>query len=271
MRIGFLSDGPSSVLPAAAGIVAAVDDLATQPWLDRLSSAFAQDAPPDVGGPVIWAVLLATVILCVPRRTWRYFGLFTTVVHELGHAFAALISGQRLRSIVLRLDHSGTTTSVSRGGWRPVWSGFWGYPAPGVVGAALVTSGFAGWGSAALGVGALAVAASLVFIRNGAGVLITVVSAGTGAAIVLVAPAGATGYVALVLGLALLVGSIRAFLGLVSVHTRHRERLPTSDAHLLAVATHLPAAVWLLLFACTIGASSLVAWLQLQPILVPGV
>ena len=63
-------------------------------------------------------ILLAAAALSIPNATWRYFGLFSTVVHELGHAFAALMTGRRVTGIRLNFDHSGLTTSFGRPGWR---------------------------------------------------------------------------------------------------------------------------------------------------------
>lgn len=219
---------------------------------------------------VVLIIIAAAAALSLPRASWRYFGLVTTVVHELGHAFAALMSGQRLHSIVLRTDHSGTTRSLSRGRWPAVWSGFWGYPAPAMAGAVLVTCGFAGWGSTAIAGASAVVLASLLFIRNFAGAAITLTTAAFGTGIVLLAPAASTGYVAVVLGLVLLVGSVRALGNLIHLHLRRRSALGTSDAHLLHTATGVPAVFWILLFAAIITASWYAAWLPAAAFAAPG-
>ncbi|XAS69209.1 M50 family metallopeptidase [Micrococcaceae bacterium Sec5.7] len=171
---------------------------------EKIISGFGQAGVPEVSvGELALVVLIATV-LSIPRATWKYFGLMATVTHELGHAFAALMSGQRLGGIKLRLDHSGTTTSFSRGRLPAVWSGFWGYPVPAVTGAALVWSGFNGWGPAAMSVGTLILLAALVFIRNAIGLLIMLAAAIVAAALVLFVPAELTGHVVIILGLAFL-------------------------------------------------------------------
>lgn len=225
---------------------------------------------PDLSPTVLLLILAATAVLSLPRGSWRFLGLLTTVVHELGHAFAALVSGQRLRSIVIRGDHSGTTTTLSRGRWPAVWSGFWGYPMPAVAGAALVACGFAGWGSAAIAGASTVVVASLLFIRNITGAIITLSTAALGAGIVLLAPAESTGYVAVVLGLVLLVGSVRALGNLIHLHVRRRAALRTSDAHLLHRATGVPAALWILLFAAVISAAWYAAWLPAAAVVLNG-
>ena len=178
-------------------------------WWNRIAAGFARSEVPAVTVTELLTVVLVAVVLSVPSATWRYFGLFATVTHELGHAFAALTSGQRLGGIKLRLNHSGTTTSFTRGRFAAVWSGFWGYPVPGVTGAALVWSGFNGWGPAAMSAGLLVLLASLIFIRNAAGVLILLATVLCAGALVLAVPSAFTGHVAIILGLALLVAAVR--------------------------------------------------------------
>jgi hypothetical protein len=232
-------------------------------WWDRVAAGFARAEVPMVTITELLAVVLAAVVLCVPAATWRYFGLFATVTHELGHAFAALTSGQRLGGIRLRLNHSGTTTSYTRGRLAAVWSGFWGYPVPGMTGAGLVWAGFNGWGPAAMSAGLLVLLASLIFIRNAAGVLILLATVAATGALIVGVPAVFTGHVAIVLGLALLVASVRDLAKLTNVHLRRRDQLRTSDAYILYRATAVPSAVWIVLFSLVVAASWLVAW---QPI-----
>ena len=230
---------------------------------DALLSSFGRTTPPLITFPELLLALLAATALSVPRRSWKYFGLLTTATHEIGHAFAAVTSGQRLSGIRLRLDHSGTTTTYSRSKAATMWSCFWGYPAPAVAGAAFVLCGFTGWGPAALAGGAVVLALTLVFLRNLAGFLVTGAAIACSLALVLVVPREFSGHVAVILGLALLVGAVRDLFKLVHVHLRRRHRLSTSDAFLLYRATAVPSGIWILLFAVAVGA----AWiLALQPI-----
>lgn len=246
-----------------------MNTLPGQLW-QRLVEAFSRTALPDVSVGELAVVLLIATVLSVPRATWRYFGLLATATHELGHAFAAVMSGQRLGGIRLGLDHSGTTTSYSRGRLAAVWSGFWGYPVPALTGAALVWSGFTGWGPAALAAGSLILLASLVFIRNLAGFLITAAAAASGAALVFFVPHGFTGHVAVALGLALLVASVRDLIKLMHVHLRRRDRLASSDAYLLYRSTSVPSFVWIALFIAIVSASWVVAWQPISAILLAG-
>jgi hypothetical protein len=205
-------------------------------------------------------IVAGAAALSVPRATWQYFGLLSTIVHELGHAFSNLVVGRLVTGITLRLDHSGTTTSFGRAGFRSVWSGFWGYPVPAVTGSALVWAGLNGWAPAAMSLGTLILTLTVLFIRNAAGLVILSAAIAAAVGLILFVPQAFGGHLVVALGLALLVGSVRDLLTVVSVHVRHRDRLDTSDAYLLSRRTSVPAAVWLLLFAGVIGGSWFLAW-----------
>lgn len=228
-----------------------MDDWLGQLW-GRISDGFARASPPEVGVVGLVTLALVAAVLSVPPRSWRIFGLFVTVVHELGHTAAALLTLQRVTGITLRLDHSGTTTSRGRRGWRSAFTTFWGYPVPAVVGAALVWCAAYGWASVALSVGALVLVSALILVRNVQGVLILGGSAAVSLALVWFGGAASAGYACLVLGIALLVGSCRDWLKVVRVHTGRRDRA-SSDAYLLQASTRVPSLLWLGLFAFVIA------------------
>lgn len=236
-------------------------------WWTVVGTWFQPAARPQVSAVELALVVFAAIAVSLPPVSWRYFGLLATVTHELGHAFAALTTGQRLGGIRLRPDHSGTTTSYSRGRLPAAWSTFWGYPVPGLVGAALVSFGFGGWGPAALATGTLILIAALPFIRNGFGFLILAGAAATVLALLLIMPPGLLGHVAIGLGLALLVAAVRDLAKLTNLHVRHRNRLATSDAFLLYRATSVPAPVWIVVFAALVAASWWVAWQPMAAVL----
>lgn len=229
-------------------------------WWERIIAGFTRSQPPELSLTEVAVVLLIAAALAIPRASWRYFGLFSTVVHELGHAFAALLTGRRVTGIRLNFDHSGLTTSFGRPGWRTAWATFWGYPVPAVVGSVLVWAGFAGWAPAALSVGALVLLAALLFIRNADGVLILVGSVAVSAVLVFWVPADFTGHAVVALGVALLVGSVRDLVKVASVHVRRRRDRRASDAYLLYRSTGIPSAVWLVLFAAVVTACLGWAW-----------
>ncbi len=236
-------------------------------WWERILAGFSQVPAPAVTGTELLLVAAVAIVLALPRASWRIFGLLATVTHELGHAFAALMTGQRLGGIRLSLDHSGTTTSYSRRPLATVWSTFWGYPVPAVVGAAMVWCGFNGWGPAAMSVGTLLLLVSFLFLRNGIGVLITAAAVLAAALLVLFVPPEFIGHVMIGLGLALLVAAARDLGKLATVHSRHRSRLSTSDAYLLSRLTPLPAFVWIGLFTVVVAAAWWAAWQPMAPVL----
>lgn len=240
---------------------------ATGDFWHLLTDSFRRTELPAITVTELLVAVLAATALSIPRRSWRYFGLLATVVHELGHAFAALTSGQRLSGIRLRLDHSGTTTTYSRSRAATAWSCFWGYPVPGIVGAALVICGFSGWGPALFSGGVMVLAASLLFIRNLAGFAITTGAIAGTTALILVVPDAFAGHTAVVLGLAMLVGAVRDLFKLANVHLRRRDRLASSDAYLLYRATAVPSVVWIMLFAVLVTGSWLAAWQPIASIL----
>lgn len=229
-------------------------------WWDRIVAGFSRSQPPELSLSEVLIILLAAAALSVPTATWRYFGLFSTVVHELGHAFAALVTGSRVTGIRLNFDHSGLTTSFGRPGWRTAWATFWGYPVPAVVGSVLIWCGFAGWAPAALSVGALVLLLALLFIRNAGGVLILLGAVAVSTILVVAVPAEFTGHVVVALGVALLVGSVRDLGKVAAVHVRRRRERGQSDAYLLYRSTGIPAAVWLVLFTAVIAGSLVWAW-----------
>lgn len=202
---------------------------------------------------MLLGILAVAAALSVPRATWQYFGLFTTLVHELGHAVAAILTGRTVRGIRIHRNHSGDAMSTGRGKFGTVVSGVFGYPAPAIVGAAQLWSVFNGYTAIALFAGGVVLLLTLVVIRNLFGVLVVVASAAASAALWLYATPEQQSYALLVLGVALLVGSVRGLATLIGVHVRRRGQLGTSDAYLLYRRTGVPSPVWLLQFAIVIG------------------
>lgn len=199
-------------------------------------------------------ILAAAAVLSIPRATWQWFGLFTTLVHELGHAVAAILTGRVVRGIRIRRNHSGEALSSGRGVFGTIVSGVMGYPAPAVVGAAQLWCVFNGYTAIALFAGGVVLLLTLLVIRNAFGVLVVLASAAASAALWFYATPEAQSYALLVLGIALLVGAVRGLFGVTAVHTNHRAQLQTSDAYLLFSRTGVPSLLWLALFAAIIGA-----------------
>lgn len=238
----------------AAALTAAAGE-----WWSRVLQGFSRVPAVEPDAKVLLLILAAAALLSLPRATWRWFGLFVTFVHELGHAFAALMTGQVVKGIRLRFDHSGDMRSLGRRGFPAAWAGFWGYPVPAVVGAALVVAAVNGWAGAALSAGALVLLAALVFIRNGQGLLIALGCAAVSVLLVWFATPAVAGYAVTCLGTALLVGAVRDWANVLSVHTRRRRNLEGSDAYILYRRTGVPAPLWLAGFALVIAGAWAVA------------
>jgi hypothetical protein len=209
--------------------------------------------PVTIPLPVAVAILAAAAALSIPRVTWQYFGLFATLVHELGHAVAAILTGRVVHGIRIRRNHSGDALSSGRGVFGTVVSGVFGYPAPAIVGAAQLWSVFTGYTAVALFAGGIVLILTLFVIRNVFGLVVVFVSAAISALLWFFTPPAVQGYALLVIGIALLVGAVRALGTVIGVHVRRRDQLASSDAYLLYRRTGIPSPIWLLLFTALIG------------------
>ncbi len=228
-------------------------------WWAAILSGFTRSDATSLPAGLLLGIVSAAVVLSIPRVTWRWFGLYVTFVHELGHAFAALMTGRVVHGLKIGLDHSGQLVSSGRRGFSATWSGFWGYPAPAVVGLALVWAVSAGWAGAAASIGALILLLALIFLRNFTGIIVALVSAAVAQCLVMFADPQTVSWVVLGVGIALGVGSVRDFFKVSAVHTRRRSQLASSDAHLLARATGTPSFIWLTGFAVVIFGSTAVS------------
>src|SRR5699024_6734965 len=136
--------------------------------------------------------------------------------------------------------HSGQMNSFGRVGFSATWAGFWGYPAPGLLGLVLITSAVFGWAPLALSLGALVLLVALIFIRNLAGAVIDVATTVVAQLLVLFLPIEWISIFVTALGMGMVIGSIKILVKVTCVYTRRR-RVETSDAYFLAQGTRLPA------------------------------
>ena len=217
----------------------------------------------DVGGTqpaldpelAVLATALAATVVVVPGA-WRIARHLLTIVHEGGHAAAALLSGRRLSGIRLHADTSGLTVSHGRPrGPGMMATAFAGYPAP----------AFVGLGSAllvslerdllALWAGLLLLALVLLQIRNFFGLYVVLVVAVLAVGVTWWGSPVAHGLAAWGLTSFLLLGAPRTVVELQLARRRSRGR--TSDADLLADLTPLPALVWVaLMLLVTVGCAA---------------
>jgi hypothetical protein len=212
--------------------------------------AGVQPVPPP--GEQLVLLLLAAALV-VPRPVWRRTRMLATIVHEAGHALAALLTGRRLAGIRLHTDTSGLT--VSRGPSRGpgmVATLLAGYPAPAVLGVA--TAAVLGTGRSVgflwLLLGALVLV--LLQIRNLYGVLVVLLVGGALGAATWTLDAVLLSRLAHLLCWVLLLAAPRPVVELVATG-RH----PGSDAGQLARLTRVPERMWQLLFLAVTLAGTL--------------
>lgn len=204
----------------------------------------------------IVAVGLIAVGLAVHRATWNVVGYPVTIVHEIGHAVAAVVVGYRLRGITVNGDMSGATNFSGRGAFRVMWTTWWGYPAPAVVGAGLMWAVVEGWARVALAVLVVGLALTFLFSRSWHTVLVVLA---TGALLGAVAWYGeplVQNIVVFAFAWLMIVGSVRGLWVVTRSHVT-RSGVTRSDAYLMSrQARFLPAVFWLLTFAVAIGAAA---------------
>lgn len=234
----------------------------------KIAGGFAHIEAPSVGLLELLAVTLVAASVSTIPVTWRFFALFVTLVHEFGHAVAGIMTGRIVTSIKLRFDHSGVTSSYGNlGGPGEVWCTFWGYPVPAVVGGALIWAGLSGWAPAALSIGAIVLLATILVIRNWAGLAVVLSVMAASIALLSLASGEILGFATVFLGIGLLIGSVRDWFKVLSVHTSRRDEIETSDAQILYRFTGIPSPVWLGLFAVPILGSWFIAVTSVHHIL----
>lgn len=194
---------------------------------------------------------------------WRWSRNVVTIVHEAGHALAAVLTGRRLTGIRLHADTSGLTLSKGRQrGPGMVVTAAAGYPSPSLVGLAGVVLLAFDQVTVMLWAGTAMLAAMLVMVRNLYGGLLLVTVGAAVVAVSLYASAGVQAVVGYGVTWFLLFGGVRPVAELW--RQRRRRSGATSDADTLARLTRVPAAVWVVVFGVlTLGALGGGGWLLL--------
>ena len=217
----------------------------------------------DPSSTLVVVTGLCAMVVVLQQAAWRLARGVVTIVHEGGHAVAALMSGRRLTGIRLHSDTSGVTLSIG----KPSGPGMVATVAAGYVSPSLV--GLAGVGLLALDqvtvmlwAGTALLLGMLLMIRNLYGALSLLV---TGAALVGISLyASAELQAAFGYGIVwfLLLGGVRPVGELYVSRRRHPGR--RTDADQLARITHVPATMWVFLFGLvTLGALAAGGWLLL--------
>jgi hypothetical protein len=200
--------------------------------------------------PPLWLVLgsaaLALAAVASPRL-WRAARITVTIVHESGHALAALVTGRRLAGIRLYRNTAGVTESAGKAaGPGIVLTAAAGYPAPSLLGLGAAALLAVGHLTAMLLLSLVLLAGLLIAIRNAYGMLAVLVTGGAIAAVsLLAAPVVQAGF-GYAMTWFLLLGGVRPVIELQ--RERRQGGLLRTDADQLARLTRVPGAAWVLLF-----------------------
>jgi hypothetical protein len=229
--------------------------------------AITADAIPiDRLDPSSWLVLATgagALVAVVVDGLWRWARNVVTIVHEGGHAVAALLTGRRLTGIRLHSDTSGLTLTVGKpSGPGMVVTAAAGYLSPSLVGLAGVGLLAAEQVTVMLWAGTVVLLGMLVMVRNAFGALALLVAGATVVAVSLVASPDVQAAFGHAMTWFLLLGGVRPVGELWRQRRGHAGR--NSDAAQLARLTRVPATVWVAFFAvATLGALVAGAWLLL--------
>ena len=207
-----------------------------------------------MGAPAVTSALVAAVLVVAVPPIWRVLRLAVTLVHELGHAVIGLAVGRRFTGFVLRGDMSGHAVTVgpARGAGRVVttWAG---YPAPAVVGAAMVWVAGRGWAAPVLTLVLAVLLIAALRVRSVLTALVMAVTIGAAGALWWWRDDALQAQVLMGLGLVLVAGGWR-HLGAV-LRTRDR----SSDPAVLAAMTRVPKVLWTLSFVVVCTAATALA------------
>jgi hypothetical protein len=225
----------------------------------EITERIMPDAAPAPGWWVAAALAAAMVAVALPPA-WRLARPAVTIVHELGHAIVGILVGRRFTGFVVSADMSGHAVTVGpRRGLGRIASTWAGYPAPALVGAALVQISLHGWARTALFVVLAVLLLSLIFTRSLHTLLAVLGTAAAAGALWWWGSSALSALLTLAAGGFLLLGAWR-HLGAVM-----RGGGRGDDPAQLAALSPLPAWLWTLSFALVIGACSWWAGSTLAP------
>lgn len=207
-------------------------------------AAAVQEAP---SAAVVAATALLAAVLVAARATWPVTRMLVTVVHEGGHAVAALLVGRRLGGIRVHSDTSGLTISHGRPrGPGVVAMLLAGYLSPAAVGLSACLLLLKGRSLGLLWLFVLLLALLLLQIRNLVGFAVVLGTIAALAAVSWYVPPTAQSALAYLLTWLLLFAAPKPVLELA--RQRRRPGLRQSDADQLARLTRAPAGLFVALF-----------------------
>lgn len=197
------------------------------------------------------------------------FRLLTTIVHELGHGLAALLTGGAFQRFVVFADGSGVAYTAGGLRWLVVPAGYVGVA---LFGAALIRLGRNPRRSRLL-LGLLGGALALLTLRYGlpslfsaqigGGLLTLLAGVGAGGLLLLAALRAGAGLGLFLVNLIAFRAGLSAFSDIAALFgpTYSAGAVVRSDAQAMAELTFVPAPVWALLWAaCAAGAIGWALW-----------
>lgn len=210
--------------------------------------------------PPLWMIGVFTIVmvaLVLYRPTWQKARHGATIIHEMGHVAMGWLWGRKVRGISLHSDTSGLTITAGKGrGMGVLMTYMAGYPAPALVGLALVWASVSGYSGAALTLVIALLLLAFFLIRNFFGFfLVALALIGAGIVFWTANPPIVTGFT-LAVGIFLLLAGTRTCFDLRETHQHGNGG--ESDAEMASQHSLLPASAWIYLFI----AASLVSILQ---------
>lgn len=209
----------------------------------------------DADGWSVWIPLLIGVSLVLVPPTWRAVRILVTLVHELGHATAGILTGRRFTGFVVRGDMSGHAVTVGKPrGFGLALTTWMGYPAPALAAAGLIWLTLRGWAPAVMLTLAVVSVLCLVFVRSWATAGVTLLVAASTAALWWWRSDYRSGAILLVLAALLLLGAWRHWAAVASSPRG-------SDPAELARQTRWPGWFWVATqFLAIAAATALALW-----------
>lgn len=210
--------------------------------------------------PPLWLIAAFTVAilaLVLYPPTWKKVRHGATIIHEMGHVSMGWLWGRKVRGISLHSDTSGLTITAGKERGLGVLMTFMaGYPAPALVGLALVWASVSGYSGAALTLVMALLLLAFWLIRNFFGfALLAVTLLGAGFVFWTANPPVVTGFTVAV-GIFLLLAGTRTCFDLRETHQRGDGG--ESDAEMASQHSIFPAVAWVYFFI----AASLLCVLQ---------
>lgn len=206
----------------------------------------------------VWIALGVALAAAFIGPVWRVLRLAVTLVHELGHAIVGMAVGRRFTGFVLRGDMSGHAVTVGRPrGPGRVVSTWAGYPAPAVVGAAMVWTAVRGWSAPVVALTLVVLLVALVRVRSALTALIMAFALAGTAALWWWRNDELQEQVLIGTGIVLLIGAWRHLAVALG------DRSHSGDAAVVAELSHVPRALCNLSFVAVLAACSWLAVVQI--------